>query len=144
MNRVRSTIAVAACALLGLTAAPVHACSIDGKPSLTVNGYDVAINRATPTGPALRLWAPFVLGFALHAGRTEALAEITNRVPLQVEAFRNPWRWNFGDGTPSARGMAVRHAFRRAGTYKITVDAYFPSHRFWYTFDAVQVRVLPA
>lgn len=135
---------VLACTLLGAQASPAQACSIDGVPSLTVNGYQVVINKVVPTGPDLRIWAPFVLSFPLHTGRDETLAEIQQRVPLQPEAFKNPWRWNFGDGTAPARGMAVHHVFRRPGIYKVTVDAYFPSHKFWYTFDAVQVRVLRA
>src|SRR5690242_15284970 len=135
---------VVACMLLGAQANRAQACSIDGVPSLTVNGYQVVINKVVPTGPNLRVWAPFVLSFPLHTGHDETLAEIQQRVPLQSEAFKNPWRWNFGDGTAPTRGMAVHHVFRRPGIYKVTVDAYFPSHKFWYTFDAVQVRVLHA
>ena len=122
---------------------PIQACSIDGIPSLTVNGYSAVINKQVPVGPGLRLWAPFVLSFSLHARRTEILAELPQRVPLQPEAFRNPWRWNFGDGTAMVRGITVHHRFSKAGLYKITVSAYFPSRKFWYTFDALQVRVLP-
>ncbi|HWE61926.1 MAG TPA: PKD domain-containing protein [Chloroflexota bacterium] len=131
-----------ACAVLGVQTAGAQACTIDGKPTLTVNGYDVVLNKAVPTGPNLRLWAPFVLSFPLHTGRQESLSEIVQAVPLQAEAFKTPWRWNFGDGTRPARGMKVQHVFKKPGLYKVTVDAYFPSHKFWYTFDAVQVRVV--
>ncbi|HEY8284752.1 MAG TPA: PKD domain-containing protein [Chloroflexota bacterium] len=123
--------------------APTQACGIDGIPSLTVNGYMVVINKQVPVGPGLRLWAPFVLSFSLHARRAEVLAELPQRVPLQPEAFRNPWRWNFGDGSAQVRGITVHHTFSKPGIYKITVAAYFPSRKFWYIFDAVQVRVLP-
>jgi PKD repeat protein len=130
---------LAANALGGAT----QACSIDGVPSLTVNGYTVVINRVAPKSQTdLRVWAPFVLGFPLHTGRDEALAEIKQLVALQQEAFKTPWRWNFGDGSAAARGTVVHHVFRRPGIYKITVDAYFPSHKFWYTFDAVQIHVV--
>lgn len=136
-------LALGATMLVAGGAGAANACSIDGVPTLTVNGYTVAINKTVPTGTAnLRLWAPFVLSFPLHSGRNEVLAEIANRVPLRLEAFKTPWRWNFGDGSKAARGMTVRHTFSKPGIYKVTVDAYFPSHHFWYTFDAVQVRVL--
>ena len=129
-------------AMLGARPAVSQACGIDGIPSLTVNGYLVVINKQVPTGPNLKLWAPFVLSFSLHTGRDEMLQELPQRVPLQPEAFRNPWRWNFGDGTHSVRGITVHHRFSKPGTYKVTVEAYFPSRKYWYTFDALQVRVL--
>lgn len=129
--------------LLGMQMQSAQACSIDGKPTLKVNGYEVVINKVVPAaGANLSVWAPFVLTFPLHTGKKEALMEIKQAVPLQLEAFRTPWRWNFGDGTPVARGFSVSHIFTKPGVYKVTVDAYFPSHKFWYTFDAVQVRVV--
>lgn len=128
---------------LSARAMPAQACSIDGVPSLTVNGYSAVINKQVPVGPQLRLWAPFVLTFSLHTHRNETLAELPQRVPLQPEAFRTPWLWNFGDGSHTARGTNVHHRFSKPGTYKITVAAYFPSRKFWYTFDALEVHVLP-
>jgi hypothetical protein len=111
-------------------------------PTIKVNGYSAIINTIPPVGKDLSVWAPFVLSFSLHTSRNESLAEIAQAVPLPQEAFKTPWRWNFGDGTGYARGTAVHHTYTRPGTYKITVEAYFPSHKFWYTFDALQVRVL--
>jgi hypothetical protein len=149
MRRMISGAAALACALLGLHLTPAQACSIDGKPTLTVNGYDVVINKQVPAaGANLQLWAPFVLTFPLHTGRQETMAEITQAVPLPVIAFKTPWRWSFGDGSPVAHGMKVQHVFKKPGTYKVTVDAFFPPSKvlkkgYWYTFDAVQVRVLP-
>ncbi|MGH2390770.1 MAG: PKD domain-containing protein [Chloroflexota bacterium] len=127
---------------LGVRAAVSQACTIDGVPSLSINGYTVVINKVVPTGPNLRVWAPFVLSFDLHTGRDEVLDEPTRLVPLQPEAFKNPWRWNFGDGTPSVRGIEVHHKFSKPGVYKVLVYAYFPSRKFWYAFDAVQIRVV--
>ena len=125
-----------------LVSAQAQACSIDGKPTLTVNGDAVSINTAQPTSPqTLRVWAPFVLPSALRAGRGVVLAEIVKALPLTPEAYKVPWRWDFGDGSAPARGTAVHHIFRRPGTYKITVSAYYPSHRIWYTFDAAQLHV---
>ena len=142
MMRLRSFLALLAAVPLSLTLAQANACSIDGKPSITVNGHSAIINKTPPIGKDLSLWAPFVLSFSLQARRSETLAEIVQAVPLAQEAFKTPWRWNFGDGTTVARGTSVHHTYSRPGTYKITVDAYFPSHKFWYTFDALQVRVL--
>jgi len=129
-------------AVMGWHVGSAQACSIDGVPSLTVNGYGVVINKTPPTGSALKVWAPFVLSFPLHTGRAEELSEITQRVALQPEAFKHPWRWNFGDGSPTVRGMSAKHTYSRPGVYKVTVEAYFASNSFWYTFDAVQIRVI--
>jgi hypothetical protein len=123
-------------------AGTVSACSIDGVPSITVNGAAVVINRALPTGSGLKLWAPFLVPFPLHAGRNETFAEIKRLVALTQEGFAHPWRWTFGDGTPSVRGTIVHHIYRRPGTYKVTVEAYFASHKFWYTFDALHIHVV--
>ncbi len=137
-----SATALVTTAMLGVGTAASQACTIDGVPSLNVNGYTVVINKVVPTGPNLNVWAPFVLGFELHTERDEVLDEPTKLVPLQPEAFKSPWRWNFGDGTPTVRGIEVHHKFSKPGVYKVTVDAYFPSRKFWYTFDAVQIRVI--
>jgi len=121
------------------------ACAIDGVPSLMVDNTVVRINLAEPTSPAtLSVWAPFVTPFSLSAGHSYAFTEIRQRIPLTPEAFKQPWRWTFGDGTPAVRGTTVRHEFRRPGVYKVTVSAYFPSHTLWYAFDALQVHVVPS
>ncbi|MDB5076619.1 MAG: hypothetical protein JWO42_2798 [Chloroflexi bacterium] len=127
---------------VGSSASIANACSIDGVPSLTVNGHDVTVNKVPPTGNNLRVWAPFVVPFSLHAGRNDVLAEIQQRVAMSAEGFARPWRWTFGDGTATVRGMRVHHVYKKPGLYKVTVEAYFASHKFWYTFDAVQIRVL--
>ena len=132
-----------ACLLPVVFASTARSCTLDGVPSLTVNGYDSVINKTPPIGKDLHLWAPFILSFPLHTGRTEALAEVVQRIPLRQEAYKIPWRWDFGDGTPIGRGQAVHHAYRKPGVYKILVSCYYPSHNFWSVFDALQVRVLP-
>jgi hypothetical protein len=143
MKRTLCVAALGAATLAGLYGGRTLACTIDGKPSLTIDGHAVALNKVVPRlGSNLQLWAPFVFPVALQAGRKETLTEIKRLIPLQAEAFRTPWRWNFGDGSPLLHGFSVTHVFRHPGLYKVTVDAYFPSHKFWYTFDAVQVRVV--
>jgi PKD domain len=118
------------------------ACTIDGTPSATVNGSIVVLNKVLPIGGNLQVWAPFLAQSSLRVGQNASLGEITQRVALTQEAFRNPWKWTFGDGSTSARGAVVHHVYRHPGIYKISVLAYFPSHKFWYTFDAIQVRVV--
>ncbi len=119
-----------------------NACSIDGVPSITVNGYNVVVNTTPPIGKNLSVWAPFLVPFPLHVGRNEALGEIRRRVAMSAEGFKYPWRWNFGDGSPTVRGTVVHHVYKKPGIYKVTVEAYFAAHKFWYTFDATQVHVL--
>jgi hypothetical protein len=138
----RLLAAVGACLFFARWGAPLQACSIDGKPTLTVNGHVVMRNSAIPAGSQLRLWAPFVFPSPLRVGHTQTLAEIAKAVPLAPEAFKTPWRWNFGDGSEPGRGTTVHHIFRKPGVYKVTVAAFFPSYNFWYTFDAVQLRLL--
>jgi PKD repeat protein len=121
---------------------PLQACTIDGTPSATVNGSIVVLNKVPPIGRNLQVWAPFLAQSSVRVDQKATLAEIAQRVALTQEAFRNPWKWTFGDGTGSARGTVVHHVYRRPGTYKVSVLAYFPSHKFWYTFDAIQVRVV--
>ncbi len=143
MGRVLVGLEFGAVLAIVAVAGHVQACSIDGKPTLTVNGVAVSINTAQPTSPqTLRVWAPFVLSSVLRTGRGEALAETVKALPLTPEAYKVPWRWDFGDGTLPARGTAVRHVFHHPGVYKITVSAYYPSHKIWYAFDAVQLRVV--
>jgi hypothetical protein len=119
-----------------------EACTLDGVPSHTINGHNVVINKVLPAANNLRLWAPFVVPFPVHAGRNEVLAEIKQRVPMSAEGFAHPWRWTFGDSSAPVRGMSVHHVYSKPGLYKVTVEAYFASHKLWYTFDAVQIHVL--
>jgi PKD domain-containing protein len=143
--RGRRGLAAAALIGAGMLAASwqeAQACTIDGAPTLTVNGYAAILNKQAPVGKGLAVWAPFKLSFPLHVGRSEVIAEKKGQVPLPLEGFKVPWRWTFGDGSPVVRGMSVRHTFRKPGVYKILVEAYFPSHKFWYPFDALQVTVL--
>ena len=141
-----------AVALFGVTillmmarALPARSCDIDGVPSLTVNHVVVLFNTEGPTSPAtLKVWAAFVAPFGLTVQRTYTFAEIRQRLPLTPEAFKSPWRWAFGDGSPAVRAESIQHAYRHPGVYKVTVSAYFASHRLWYTFDALQVHVVQA
>jgi hypothetical protein len=147
MNNIRSLVwSLAILAIIPFlnvgSVAVVQACSIDGVPSITVNGYDVVVNKTPPIGKNLSVWAPFLVPFPLHVGRNETIGEIRQRVAMSAEGFKYPWRWNFGDGTPTVRGTVVHHTYKKPGVYKVTVEAYFAAHKFWYTFDAAQIHVL--
>ena len=129
---------------LVVSASTARACSVDGVPSLSVNGRLVAVNSALGSSASVGTWAPFVARGAYPANHPLLLTEEQARVAqaLPALAFRFPWRWHFGDGA-SARGAAVRHAYRRPGTYIITVDAYLVAgtHKLWFTFDKASIDI---
>jgi hypothetical protein len=120
-----------------------RACSLDGIPSLLVNGHLVAANRARPAGQ-LATWAPFEAPGLYTPGQPVLLREIRGRVlwTLPPSAFKIPWRWTFGDGA-QARGMSSHHSYRHAGNYVIGVQAYLTDGRNsgWYVFDTILIHV---
>jgi hypothetical protein len=82
--------------------------------SQSLGRVDAAVLDVTP--PVLeRLVAP-------------ATARVRRRVRFSVDAsdswskLARPPLWQFGDGT-SARGLSVRHAYRRRGSYRLSVTA---------------------
>lgn len=91
-------------------AGPALACSIDGVPSLAVNGRLVVLNPALPVKGQLATWTPFAARGTYPAGHPIVLQEVRSRVivTLPPGAFKRPWRWLFGDRT-TARGPRVRH-----------------------------------
>lgn len=127
-----------------LGAGVAQACSIDGVPSLLVNNRFVAVNTARAGNASFDTWAPFVARGVYPARQLLRLQEDHARIAqaLPPEAFRYSWRWRFGDGT-SARGSAVSHAYRRPGTYIISVDAYLVAgaHKLWFTFDKATLTI---
>jgi hypothetical protein len=128
-------------AWLGVTAA-ARACSIDGIPSLSLDGRLVTFNYGQATKENISYWAAFSLGTATANKEVylrEDLAKI--RKALSPKAFITPFRWTFGDGA-SASGQAVQHRYRRPGWYKVNVDYYYPPQRKWIVFDSAQLHVL--
>lgn len=121
-----------------------QACSVDGVPSLSVDGRLVARNATLTSSAAVDTWTPFIARGAYPARHMLVLREDRARVAtaLPPEAFRFPWRWRFGDGA-TARGLAVRHAYRHAGTYIVTVEAYLVAgtQKLWFTFDKATIHV---
>jgi hypothetical protein len=92
----------------------------------------------------LATWTPFVVPGAYPAGQALRLSELRSRVDLTLPpgASRHPWRWLFGDGA-TARGFAVRHTYRRAGVYVVTVQFYLGTGAYarWYQFDATALHI---
>ena len=125
-------------------AGTARACSLDGVPSLAVNGHLVADNAALAGSASVEGWTPLVARGAYPANHPLLLQEDRARVAqaLPALAFKVPWRWHFGDGA-TARGAAVRHAYRRPGTYIITVDAYLVAgkQQLWFTFDRAALHI---
>ncbi len=130
----------------GFVLCPVlaSACARDGVPSVSVDGRLAILNRAAaPT--VLTTWSPFVFARPVQRGRAVTLAEnnreIANAHVLPSDVFKHPWRWTFGDGRPDAYGTRVRHAYSKAGTYRIEVRAYYAAYASWQPFDVVTVHV---
>lgn len=130
---------LAAVVLLGTGV--VRACSVDGVPSLSVNGRLVAVNTSNASNDS---WTPFVAPGRYAANHALALREDRVRVAaaLPPVAFKFPWRWHFGDGA-TARGTAVNHVYRHPGAYIVSVEAYFVVgvQKQWFTFDKVTLHI---
>lgn len=136
------TLAFAMIAAMYLNPSATHsahsgATSVDPPPTISADGRLAQPNLQPPTTPsALAVWAPFVFTRAYQAGTLISFTEDRTAIArsLVPSALRSPWRWDFGDGT-TATGWTVRHAYTRPGTWRVTVEAYFPGTRRWYTFD---------
>lgn len=71
----------------------------------------------------MRLSAILVVALSL-SGCARAVKATTLETPLEAglsQPFRSdrPLRWDFGDGTAPQDGLEVRHAFQRAGRFKV-------------------------
>jgi len=113
-------------------------------PSVSADGRLAILNgAAAPT--VLTTWSPFVFARPVQRGHAVTLAEnnreISNAYVLPSDVFKHPWRWTFGDGRPDAYGTRVRHAYSKAGTYRIEVRAYYAAYASWQPFDVVTVHV---
>ena len=120
-----------------------RACALDSRPSAYADGHRDRLNTQAPTTAAqLAGWAPFVFARTYPARRAIVLTENRREVArsLTAAAMRRPWRWEFGDGQV-AYGWTVRHAYAYPGRWRISVDAYEPGTRQWYTFDQVVITI---
>ncbi|MDB5073983.1 MAG: hypothetical protein JWO42_162 [Chloroflexi bacterium] len=125
-------------------AAAVQACSIDGIPSLSLDGRLVTFNYGQATKDNLAYWAAFSLGTTTVNKQVHLQEDIAKiRKALSAKALKTPFHWTFGDGA-SASGPAVQHRYRQAGWYKVDVEYYYPPQRKWIIFDSAQLHVLSA
>lgn len=134
----------AAVAIFGLAAqAAVHACGLDGKPSVSANGQLAHLNTARPTRAGLAHWTQFIFPATFAAGKPVQLSEDLKELRgsgLPAQAFGHPWRWSFGDGA-IGNGYAVTHSYAHTGDYKLVVTAYYATFHTWYQFDDALIRV---
>ena len=109
---------------------------------MSADGRLAVVNPQGPDGAAAATWAYFVFPRPVPMGRTVALTEDRRLVAqsLTDAAMRRPWRWDLGDGR-TADGWTVRHVYAQPGPRRITVAAYDPGTRHWYTFDQVVIVV---
>jgi hypothetical protein len=121
---------------------PATACVIDGIPSLSANGHLAAKNLHVPEHASFLTWSPFVIRQAFRRGTPVRLSEDRRKLKnvLAPAGLHSQWRWTFGDGT-SATGGTATHNYRRAGTYRVMVAAYFAAYRAWVPFDSVMLTI---
>jgi hypothetical protein len=119
-----------------------RACSLDGVASISVNGRLARLNTARPVRGHLAHWAPFVLPLTVKAGTPVLLTENLKDLhkSLLPAAFGKPWRWDFGDGTTGS-GFTVQHVYKKPGTYRVIVSAYYSENKFWFQFDAALIPI---
>jgi hypothetical protein len=119
---------------------------LDSRPSISADGQIARLNLQPPiTAAQLARWAPFVFARTYREHASIVLTENRKEVAqsLVPAAMLRPWRWNLGDGTTTT-GWTIHHAYSRPGTWRITVDAYFPGTKKWYTFDQASVTIVDA
>jgi hypothetical protein len=122
-----------------------RACAIDQRPSASANGRLAHLNPHTPTTSAqLATWGYFIFPGTFRVGADVTLTENRAEVArtLEPSALRDPWGWQFGDGT-TALGWTVRHAYARPGPERISVYAYDPAIDRWTLFDQITITIVP-
>lgn len=135
--------AVTIVAIYAATAIAV-ACTIDGKATAFANHKLAVLTRGKLTTASVPTWAPFSFPGRYRAGATITLtedqAQLRRVLPPEATTTHRAWRWEFGDGT-HATGWTVSHRYAHPGTYRISVDAYYPSWHQYFSFDLVRIVV---
>lgn len=141
-RRMLAALAVMLVAALALAPSLALACAKDGVPSVSANGRLAVLNRSSQR-IVVTTWSPFVFSGAVARTRVVVLAENNREVAraLPRDVFSHPWRWDFGDRSKVVFGATVRHAYKKAGSYRIEVMAYYPLYGAWQPFDFVTIHV---
>jgi hypothetical protein len=119
-----------------------HACDIDGKATAFANGARAVLSHVTFTLKTARTWALFSFPGRYHARTLIRFTEdrVQLRQVLPPESLRHSLRWAFGDGT-HAPGWAATHRYAHAGTYRITVNAYYSTWHQYFPFDNIRISI---
>ena len=138
----RAATLTATTAGLLLAAQTATACTIDGKATAFANGARAVKTSTKLTLSTANTYAPFSFpghyarGAAIRLGEDQAAL----RKALVPDAMKHAWLWQFGDGTHQS-GWRVTHRYTRPGTYRISVEAYWPTLRHYYPFDTIRIVV---
>jgi hypothetical protein len=144
MRRCALALALAT-GLAPLVVGPASACTVDGVPSAFANKTRAVLYKGAPTTATYAYWARFAFPRAYRVGQRIAFNEndaLVRPVLKQADLTRS-WRWRFNDGGGSAAqiGDRVAHSYRRAGKYKVAVDAYYPTYHGWLQFDSITITI---
>jgi hypothetical protein len=141
LTRRAAVLALAAGGLL-VAAQSVAACTLDQKATAFADGHLAHKATAKLTLATASTYAPFAFpghyarGSAIHLSEDQAAL----RKVLVPDAMRRPWLWQFGDGTHQT-GWTVTHRYARPGTYRISVEAYWPTLGGYSAIDKVSIVV---
>ncbi len=138
----RAAVLVMAAGGLLVAAQTVAACTLDQKATAFADGH--LAHKATEklTLATASTYAPFA--FPGHYARDTAIRFSENQAALRKvlvpDAMRRPWLWQFGDGTHQT-GWRVAHRYAHPGTYRISVEAYWPTLGGYSAIDKVSIVV---
>lgn len=138
----RAALPVAVAGALLVAAQVALACTIDGKATAFANGSRAIKTRGQLTLATAGAYAPFSFPGRYADGTTIRFAEdqTTLSQVLVPDALHRAWLWQFGDGKHLS-GWRVTHRYAHPGTYRIMVEAYYPSMRQYYPFDTIRIVV---
>ena len=130
-----------AAGLVSIVSMTTSACTIDGKPSAFANNFRAVLYQHAPTPATYASWARFAFPRAFRVGQHIAFHENDAQVRplLPLADLKRSWRWEFGDKKAQV-GDRVTHRYQHPGTYKVSVDAYFPKYG-WEAFDSITITI---
>ena len=142
MHQVLSSLGLAA-GLVSIVSMTTSACTIDDKPSAFANNIRAVLTKQAPTAATYGWWARFAFPRAFRVDQPIAFHENDGQVRplLPLADLKRSWRWEFGDKTAQVSDR-VTHRYQHPGTYKVSVDAYFPQYG-WEAFDSITITIQP-